>query len=60
MCLQETQWWVDDGLYLQADQETDRADHWRVRVVREESDEDGNVSYVPLGPASQERTFHWR
>ena len=60
MCLQETQWWADDGLYLQPDQETDRAYHWRVRVVREEIDEDGNVSYVPLGPVSQERTFHWR
>jgi len=60
MCLQETQWWVDDGLYLQADQETDRAYRWRVLVVQEEFDEDGNVSYVPLGPVSQERTFHWR
>ena len=59
MCLQETQWWVDEGLYLQADQETDRAYHWRVGVVREEIDEDGNVSYVSLGSASQERTFYW-
>ena len=24
MCLRDTQWWVDEGLYLQADQETDR------------------------------------
>jgi hypothetical protein len=60
VCLQETQWWVDDGLYLQADQETDRAYHWRVLVAREEIDEEGNVSYVPLGPASREWTFYWR
>ena len=60
MCLQETQWWVDEGLYLQADQETDRAYHWEVRVVRQETDEDGNVSYVSLGPSSQKWTFYWR
>jgi hypothetical protein len=60
LCLQATQWWVDDGLYLQADQETGRAYHWKVLVVREETGEDGNPSYVPLGPASQERTFYWR
>jgi hypothetical protein len=60
MCLQESHWWVDDGLYLQADQETGRAYHWRVLVARKETDGDGNLSYVPLGPASQEWTFYWR
>ena len=59
-CLRDTQWWVDEGLYLQADQETGRAYHWKVRVAREEIDQDGNVNYVPLGPASQERTFYWQ
>ena len=60
MCLRDTQWWADEGLYLQADQETDRAYHWWVRVAREESNDDGSVRYVPLGPASAERTFYWR
>lgn len=60
MCVQESQWWVDEGLYLQADQETGRAYHWQVAVVRREVDEDGNVSYVPLGPSSQRWTFYWR
>lgn len=60
MCLKEPEWWVDDGLYLQADQETDRAYHWSVLVARKEIDEDGSESYVPLSPASQERTFYWR
>jgi hypothetical protein len=60
VCVQETQWWVDDALYLQADQETERAYHWSVRVVRREVDEDGSVSYLPLGPPSEEWTFYWR
>jgi hypothetical protein len=60
MCLRDTQWWVDRGLYLQADQETDRAYHWWVRVAREETDENGEATYVPLGPPSPERTFYWR
>ncbi len=60
MCLRDTQWWLDEGLYLQADQESDRAYHWKVHVAREETLEDGSVGYVPLGPASQERTLYWR
>lgn len=60
VCVQETQWWVDDGLYLQADQETGRAYHWSVRVVRRELDDEGNVRYVLLGPPSEEWTFYWR
>ena len=59
MCLRTTQWWVDDGLYLQPDQETDRAYHWSVRVVRRQLDADEVVTYVPLGPASEEWTFYW-
>lgn len=59
MCVQETQWWVDDSLYLQADQETGRAYHWWVTVVRKEIDGEGNVNYVPLGPACDEQTFYW-
>ncbi|MFN2187068.1 MAG: double zinc ribbon domain-containing protein [Anaerolineae bacterium] len=60
MCMQETQWWVDDGLYLQADQETDRAYQWQVAVARQTVAEDGTTRYAPLGPASQEWTFYWR
>ena len=60
MCLRDTQWWADSGLYLQADQETGREYRWWVRVAREELDESGNTRYVPLGPASSERTFYWR
>ncbi len=60
MCLQETQWWVDEALYLRADQETARAYHWRVAVVRQEIDSEGNLSFVPLGPPCEEQTFYWR
>jgi len=60
MCLQETQWWVDEALYLRADQETGRAYHWWVAVVRQEIDSEGNLTYVPLGPPSEEQTFYWR
>ena len=60
MCMQEPQWWVDDGLYLQADQETNRAYHWKVVVARKQVAEDGTIHYSPLGPASQEWTFYWR
>jgi len=60
MCLQETQWWVDEALYLRADQETGRAYHWWVAVARQESDSEGNQSYVLLGSPSEEQTFYWR
>lgn len=58
-CLQESQWWADAGLYLQADQETGRAYHWKVLVAQKEVDEAGNESYVPLSPESTEWTFYW-
>jgi hypothetical protein len=60
VCVQETYWWVDDALYLQADQETDRVYYWSVRVVRKEIDEERNETYVPLGPPSEELSFYWR
>ena len=60
MCMQDRQWWVNDGLYLQADQETGRAYQWWVTVVREETGDDGNVSYIPMGPSSEKWTFYWR
>lgn len=58
--VQRTSWFVDEGLYLEADQATDRAYHWSVRLVRQETGEEGEEVYAPLGPASEERTFYWR
>ena len=60
VCVQETFWWVDHALYLQADQETDRVYYWSVRVVRKETDADGNEAFAPLGPPSEEWSFYWR
>jgi hypothetical protein len=58
--VQSASWFVDEALYLAADQETNRIYYWRVRLVRKVTDEDGNVDYVPLSGASVERSFHWR
>lgn len=60
VCVQATHWWVDKALYLQADQETDRVYYWDVRAARMETDADGNETYVPLGPPSEEWSFYWR
>lgn len=60
VCVQDTFWWVDKALYLQADQETDRVYYWSVRVVRKETDSDGNQTYVPLSPFTDEWSFYWR
>jgi hypothetical protein len=57
--VQETHWYVDSALYLQADQETDRVHYWSVRIVRKETDSEGNDVIVPLGPSSEEWTFYW-
>ena len=58
--VQETFWFVDKGLYHQADQETDRVYYWNVRVVRKETDADGNENVIPLSSASEEWSFYWR
>jgi hypothetical protein len=58
--VQETFWFVDKQLYLQADKETDRVYHWSVRVVRKETDSDGNELVSPLSPVSEEWSFFWR
>ena len=60
VCVQEPYWWVDKGLYLQADQETGRSYHWSVRVAQKERDAGGNETYVPLSPASEEWVFYWK
>jgi hypothetical protein len=62
--VQRTFWWVDKSLYLEADQSTDldldRVYYWRVVVVRETEDSEGNVQRNPLSPSSEEWSFHWR
>jgi hypothetical protein len=58
--VQATFWFVDEGLYLQADQETGRAYVWGVRVVRQTKDAEGNDAYLPLSPLSEEWVFYWR
>lgn len=60
VCIQETFWYVDQALYLRADQTTDRVYYWSVRLVQKETDEEGNESFVPFSPSSEEWTFHWR
>jgi RNA polymerase subunit RPABC4/transcription elongation factor Spt4 len=60
VCVQETYWWVDRALYLQADQETQRVYFWNVRLARKETDADGNQTFLPLSPASDEWSFYWR
>ena len=58
--LQQTFWFVDDGLYLRADQETDRVYYWSVRLVRKGTDSEGNEVYVALSSSSEEWSFFWR
>ena len=60
VCVQQTQWFADASLYLRADQETDRVYYWSVRVVQGQLDDDGQATYTPLSPASEERSFFWR
>ncbi len=60
VCVQETFWWVDKALYLQADQETDRVYYWTVQVVKKGIDEDGDEIFVPLSMPSTESSFYWR
>jgi hypothetical protein len=60
VCVQETSWFVPEALYLRADQETERAYYWRVQVVQQQTDGDGNATYVPLSQFSEERSFHWK
>jgi len=60
VCVQETYWWVDDALYLQADQETDRVYYWSVQVVRKGIDDEGSEVFIPLSESSAERSFYWR
>ena len=58
--VQNWQWFVDPALHLQADQETNRAYHWRVRVVQKVTTGLGEITYFPLSLASDERVFYWK
>jgi RNA polymerase subunit RPABC4/transcription elongation factor Spt4 len=58
-CVQEMFWFVVESLYLRADQETDRLYRWSVRVVRKETDSNGEAVFVPLSSSSEERSFYW-
>lgn len=60
VCIQGTFWFVDESLYLRADQTTDRLYYWSVRLVQKGTDAEGNESFVPLSPSSEEWIFHWR
>jgi hypothetical protein len=58
--LQETSWFVDEQLYLRADQETERIYYWSLRLVRKELDAEGKEEYLPFSPSSEERSFYWK
>jgi len=60
VCVQETYWFVDKGLYGLADQETGRAYHWNVRLARKAVDADGKETYTPFSSPSEEWTFYWQ
>lgn len=60
VCVQATFWFVDESLYLRADQETDREYAWSVQLAREGPDESGQETFSPFSPSSRERSFHWR
>jgi hypothetical protein len=58
--VQATEWFVDDSLYLEADQETERLYRWTVRIVRQQAGAGSEAEYVPISPVSEERAFYWR
>jgi hypothetical protein len=60
VCIQETFWFVDDALYLRADQETDRVYFWTVTIVRQGTDDEGMQTYLPLSSSSEEWSFYWK
>lgn len=57
--VQATSWFVDSALLGRADQQTGRAYHWSVRIVLRETGTDGEVTFIPRSPSSEERTFYW-
>jgi len=59
-CIQGTSWYVDKSLYLRADQVTERVYFWSVRLARRGTDANGNLTYLPFSPSSEERSFFWK
>jgi hypothetical protein len=59
-CVQQTYWYVDEQLYLRADQETERIYYWSVRLARRTTDADGGTEFIPFSPSSEERSFYWK
>lgn len=57
--VQTTSWFVSRTLLGKADQETRRIYIWGVRVVRQEAASSGEPVYLPMSPASEERSFYW-
>ena len=60
ICVQETSWYVDKGLYGLADQETGRIYYWNVRLARKSVDADGKETYTPFSLPSEEWIFYWQ
>lgn len=59
VCVQETQLFMGEDLYLRADQETQRIYRWTVQLVRQQTNAEGNTTYFPLSPLSEESFFYW-
>jgi RNA polymerase subunit RPABC4/transcription elongation factor Spt4 len=55
-----SEWFVDDALHLEADQETGRLYRWSVRLVRLRSGSGADAEYEMLSPPSEELTFYWQ
>ena len=58
--VQGTSWFVSELLYLRADLETERVYYWSVHLARKETDAEGNETFVPFSPSSEERSFYWK
>jgi hypothetical protein len=58
--VQEMEWTVDTALYQQADADTNRAYHWRVRAVQRSWDSAGTAFYVPVSYPSDEWVLYWK
>lgn len=57
--VQTPSWFVDRRLMGAADQQTGRAYHWSVQIVREVPAANGEVTYLPTSLGSVEWTFYW-
>jgi hypothetical protein len=58
--MQTTSWFVNELLWLRADQETGRLYDWQVYLARKKTGDDGQETLVPISPPSRERSFYWK